>query len=382
MPPADRRVEFGAGRRRTLDRVAAAPGDDRAAEQARGARENLRGLFEHHRTGQRRRAAGHVEVEHAAVDAVVGRIPPHHRFIGRGHLLPVGPRLVLGELVVPDAIVIVRLVLDFTAELLHRGRPAGGGRLDEIDDGAGVGVDEFQKPPHAVAGVGRRVGQCAVEPLAGRGEPDAAGPADLAPLEQRRPVDEQALRPFEIPLVQEGLGGLGMGAGRGEAGHFLPPESRRRRTGRRTALLERRDHLATRVENLPARHMRHAGDGRRGEAVPPRREPFERGDGPGRDRLLAVERRLAPDRRIPLEDRLGDVDEIVDPRVGQTFPTGLMDGELPREPEDVPGIDRRATLDSAEQQFGRGVEFRKRHRGIGRWLPDRLPGRHEPPGHP
>ena len=91
-------------------------------------------------------------------------------------------------------------------------------------------------------------------------------------------------------------------------------------------------------------------------AIPPGRQPFERCRGSNRVGGGSVETARLPDRRVAGEDRFRHRHEIVHARIGEALAPRLVKRKLAAEAEDVPGIDRRAAADGAEEQIGGVVE--------------------------
>ena len=103
--------------------------------------------------------------------------------------------------------------------------------------------------------------------------------------------------------------------------------------------------------------MGHAADGGGGIAIPPGGEALAGGAGAGGEWRGAVDARGSPSSGIAIEDRADRRNKIVDARIGEALPSRLMEWKLPREAEDVPGIDRGAAADGAEEELGRLIEI-------------------------
>ena len=359
MSPA--RCGIGVGGRDT-GRAGLAPGRHGHLKELQHTGEKLGRLLNRSR-GPRLASERPIDVEHAPLDAVVGRVLPDHRLVG-------------GRQPLRAVVVLVVLGVDPLAVRAAPRLPADGRRLQEIDDAAGVGLDEFQKPPHPGPAGGRVVGHGPRQPAAGGGQPDRSGLLDRDALEQRRPVHEQPGGAVEIALVQERVGGLGMAAGRRESRHLLPPESGR--GGGRpqaTAAAERLEHLTGRFQTLASGEMRHARHRRGGVLVPPARQLLERGGGGRGSGRVAGQPSLSPDGRVGVEDRAGRGHEVVDAGIGQALAAGLVKRKLPGQPEDVPGIDRRPAAHRAKEKLHRGVELAEPGPAVA--FPPRFsPGRH------
>ena len=103
--------------------------------------------------------------------------------------------------------------------------------------------------------------------------------------------------------------------------------------------------------------MGDTADGGGGMPIPPAGKALAGGAGAGGQRRGAVDARGPPSGGIAIEDRADRRDKIIDARIGEALPARLMERKLPREAEDVPGIDRRAAADGAEEQLCRLVEI-------------------------
>ena len=169
-------------------------------------------------------------------------------------------------------------------------------------------------------------------------------------------MHEQPHGAIEIAFVEERRCRLGMALRRGKLTDLLPPKRRRRRVDEPAPTFQGRDHLTGRIENLTARKMRHARDGRRRMPVPPGREPFEGGCRPHRVGLGTVEPGHTPRDGVALENRLRHRHEVVDPGIGKALATRFMKGKLPAQAEDVPRIDRRPAADRAKEEVGGRIE--------------------------
>jgi hypothetical protein len=135
----------------------------------------------------------------AAVHAVVGRVAPDHRLVGRREPLLVARRI------------LVFLGCRLPARPARATRRAG--QFDHVDDAARVGLDELEEPPHLGPAGGRRVGRGELHAAGRRRQPHRPRLADRIAFEERSPVDEQAHRAVGVPLVEQRRRRAGMRAG-------------------------------------------------------------------------------------------------------------------------------------------------------------------------
>ena len=220
MPPGLRRIELGRRRDATVGDIG---GDDRRhglPQKPEQPTEELCRMFDL-ADPARRCATGPLDVEHPAVDAVVGRVAPRKSFVGGSDALFRPGRLVVAVVVTFDSAIVAP---GATARL-----GALGEAFDAIGNGGRVGLDELEKPADTVAPHGGAVGHSQRQPLRRRGQPDRPEPLHLDPFQERGPVDKQAHRAIEIPFAEERLGGMGVAARRGELGHLGAPEAGRGR---------------------------------------------------------------------------------------------------------------------------------------------------------
>ena len=219
MPPGLRRIELG---RRCDATVGDIGGDDRRhglPQEPEQPAEKLCRMFDLADPAHRG-ATGPFDVEHPAVDAVVGRVAPRKSLVGSSHTLFRSGCLVVAVVVIDSVIV----APGATARL-----GALGEAFDAIGDGGGVGLDELEKPADTVAPHGGAVGHGQRQPLRRRRQPHRPEPFHLDPFQERGPVDKQAHRTIEIPFPEERLGGMGVAARRGELGHLGAPKAGRGR---------------------------------------------------------------------------------------------------------------------------------------------------------
>ncbi len=181
----------------------------------------------------------------------------------------------------------------------------------------------------------------------------------------RRPVHDQPHRRIEIPFSNERRRSLSMTSRGGKGRDFLSPEACRRRfRPRRASSFKCANHVAGRIEHLTTREMRHPRDRRGGMAIPPPCEAFHRALSPCREIRFAGECRRSPGRRRTFEHSRRHRHEIFHPRIGKALPTGVVQRELAAEPENVPGVHRRATPNRAKEEVRGLAQQIEGHRDV------------------
>ena len=141
MPPSLCGIDLGRCRYATVGDIG---GDDRRhrlAQKPKQPPEKLRRMF-NLADAAHWRAAGPFDIEHPAVDAVVGRIAPRKSLVGGSDAL-----FRPGRLVVAVVVAIDRVIVAAAAARLG----ALGEAFDAVGDRGGVGLDELEKPADTVA---------------------------------------------------------------------------------------------------------------------------------------------------------------------------------------------------------------------------------------